>query len=108
MATMKVVTEGDPPSSACRSEPDGPERQPDGRRLIANRPSSAAVKCTYGPRIRASFHKLYGLVHKTEQPAAARRDPVLRGRLVPQTSASGAVASPKAGGETPIFSMIER
>jgi hypothetical protein len=51
----------------------GPERQPDGRRLIANRPSSAAVKCTYGPRIRATFDKWYGLVHNTEQPAAAIR-----------------------------------
>ena len=30
-------------ASACRSEPDGPERQPDGRRLIANRPRSAAA-----------------------------------------------------------------
>jgi hypothetical protein len=41
------------------------------RRLIANRPRSAAVKCTYGPRIRAIFDKWYGLVHNTEQPAAA-------------------------------------
>jgi hypothetical protein len=39
--------------------------------LIANRPRSAAVKCAYGPKIRASFDKSYGLVHNTEQRAAA-------------------------------------
>jgi hypothetical protein len=39
--------------------------------LIANRPSSAAVKYTYGPRIKAIFDKWYGLVHNTEQRAAA-------------------------------------
>lgn len=71
MATMEVVTDGVPPSSAGRSEPDGPERQPDGRRLIANRPRLAAVKCTYGPSIRAIFDKWYGLVHNTEQRVAA-------------------------------------
>ena len=71
MATKKNGHRGVPPSSACQSEPNGPERQPDGRRLIANRPNSAAVKCTYGPRIRAIFDKRYGLVHKTEQRAAA-------------------------------------
>jgi hypothetical protein len=39
--------------------------------LIANRPSSAAVKYTYGPRIIVIFDQWYGLVHKTEQRAAA-------------------------------------
>ena len=39
--------------------------------MIANRPNSAAVKYTYGPRIRAIFDQWYGLVHNTEQRAAA-------------------------------------
>ena len=71
MATLKGGHRGVPPSSGRASGRDGPERQPDGRRLIANRPSSAAVKYTYGPRIRAIFDKWYGLVHNTEQRAAA-------------------------------------
>ena len=71
MATKKNGHRGASPSSGRASGRDGPERQPDGRRLIANRPNSAAVKCTYGPRISAIFDKRYGLVHKTEQRAAA-------------------------------------
>ena len=71
MATLKGGHRGVPPSSGRASGRDGPERQPDGRRLIANRPSSAAVKYTYGPRIKAIFDKWYGLVHNTEQRAAA-------------------------------------
>ena len=40
-------------------------------RCTANRPRSAAVKYTYGPRIRASFDQCYGLVRNTEQRKAA-------------------------------------